>query len=313
MSRAFIAGRWITDPADATASYQPMFKRESWFRKNEAMLRRWVTNARPATANQGRNYCLHTFYLARFLHQHGLSLDPEVALTPEHVNWYIAVGMATYVPENRSTARSVLRAVARANTKCAYWPENDKISRRLKKPPYAGWELDGLVEVSGKQRTPYWNRVAQAIIAFGAGAGLRTFEMRLMRAEHVRTQSGFVLLDVPGRAARTVPVRRRFEDSVLRLADQYPEEFLVGHFSADSKEPLHRLGENLRIPKRLPALDPIRLRATWLVNALAGPADYATVTKAAGVKRLEIDGFLPYLPATDTALSTFASLTGDFA
>jgi len=309
----FIGGRWVTDVAGVLEVYAPRFSEESWFQLRREDLTDCIARTDFNSLHMAHNGMVQLCRFARFAHEHGVGLDAETLLTQENVDWFISVGMAGYTLGSQQTTRSLLRRIARANTRKAYWPETHELGRRAPKRPYSASDIAGFLEVARQQSTAYKTRNMLAILALGVGAGLRTTEMRLVRAEHVRQEGRFVLVDVPGLKARTVPMRRPLDAIVLELAAAHPSEPLVGRVFDHSRDPIYMIRKRLDIPDRLPALDPIRLRTTWIIAALESRVPLHTAFQVSGNTRLHFDHYVPHIKPSSDPLLDLETLTEEIS
>jgi hypothetical protein len=228
----------------------------------------------------------------------GLPLDVEVALDPDTVERFIAVGLAD--DRSRATYRAVLRRVGPLLTKRAPWGAMPAtVARRQVAAPYTLDELRSLRSDSVAQPTARRVRAARALLALGAGAGLDGRWVARVDAGDVATQGGVVLVTVGAPSARIMPVLAGWEDEVLELAATAGGEFLVGGRSV-SKNRADSLAASLIVGNGHPRFSASRLRSTWLVTHLAMGTRLPELARAAGLQGVTVlSDLLPFVPALD--------------
>jgi site-specific recombinase XerD len=134
------------------------------------------------------------------------------------------------------------------------------------------------------------------------GAGLRSTEYTLVTAQHVRQVGHFVVVDVPGAHARTVPVLRDARDDLLALAAAVPREELFSP-RQHARNWVSSVLAKVETPAGAPRLSSRRLRTTWMVQlCLSGVriselADLAAVRTTKGWE--DLGRHIPRREATD--------------
>lgn len=154
------------------------------------------------------------------------------------------------------------------------------------------------------QVTPTARRDAITLLALGAGAGLATEDIDGLTAGMVTVSDAGVLLSVPGRRPRLVPVLAEWEEPIIAAAAVVPADRplfkdrrsmtafnknFVGNFVNRSA------GVGIK-----PSVQ--RLRATWIVGHLATSIPVVAFMAAAGVESLNaFSRYLCFVPDIDPA------------
>lgn len=303
MTKTLIRGVWFGDVSDVLATFQHAYASAQPLTDTEVtLIRAWTTAVDPPTVKSAFNTIGALVRFLRAAQSLDWSLDPDRLFAPRNVEWYCAKILTTSYDEVRATERSRLRAVAKAVSVHTRPPTNAaKYPKRTPKSPYDEACIIDYIRISRFQSTRYRTRIFQAHLALCVGAGLRATEMSLIEGSHVRQEDGYALVDVPGPAARTVPVRRDFESMLLGLADTVSRGPLVGR-QHKGVRPIHQgLKAAIEIPDWLPPLMTSRLRATWIVWCLNNGVNLVSLMHAAGTRTLDIGSWTPYMaPRPDT-------------
>ncbi|WP_245816382.1 site-specific integrase [Rhodococcus maanshanensis] len=200
--------------------------------------------------------------LVRWALEQGLPLDVEQIFHPATVNRY-AVTVAGLSESTRSTRRAALTSLSRRITRAAPWePHRTVLHYPFTVNPYTPAEVSRLLWWAPRQATAVRRRGLAAVVALGAGAGLRGTEMVSVRSSDVRERGDHVIVAVRGPSARQVPVRPAYADAVLEAA----ENAHGGHVFHDPFPAVNTLGnvlERCEVPETLRPLTSSRLRSTW--------------------------------------------------
>lgn len=240
------------------------------------------------------------------------TLDPVLLFTDRYIEWHCRKRLATLHPEVRATARSRLRRVARAVSKQhGLTPPPASYARRAQAKPYEPGDIDDFESLVPLQPTQYRARILTALLSLCAGAGVRSQELVQITAAHVRFVDDFVILDVPGPKARSLPVRRRFDEMLRGLVHDVPEGILLGNVRDTVRSPVHHLSTAVHVPDRLPTLSVRRLRATWIAQCLQDDVPFSSLVYAAGVNDLRLADWIPFVANRPDANTERAVLAGD--
>ncbi|MEO7836167.1 MAG: hypothetical protein ABIS21_00830 [Acidimicrobiales bacterium] len=134
---------------------------------------------------------------------------------------------------------------------------------------------------------------------------LRRGRPRAAARQPVRTdverQDGGVVVRLGGARPRQVWVLDRYADAVAAAAERCDEQFMLGGIKADRRSVTTGLLHSIAGDPALPALEPSRLRSTWLVSHLAAGTRLDVLMAAAGLASTTSLGdlvcFLDPLPA----------------
>ncbi len=257
-----MSARHSAPPSAAViAAYRPCSVSEA----AGAFARVVVAEARPSTPARAKALLFAASRLAAFGESVGLELDGEVLLHPAVIERFIVEGERTLSPATRRTLATNLRALARALERHPQ-PAPVALPRERAKPPYSDSEIAAYLTCAKAQSTISRRMRASALICLGAGAGLVGSELRHVCGEDVLERSGGVLVEVPGRRARAVPVLGRFHEPLLAAAAFAGEGYLLGGESPLRKNLTSQIAA-LFCDSSLPGLDTGRLRSTWLCEA----------------------------------------------
>ncbi len=201
--------------------------------------------------------------LAAFAEQVGLGLGAEALLCEAMIERFIARGTQGFSPATRRTLRTNLRALARSLQEHPH-PRPVALPRERAKAPYSLAEIDGYLRLAACQSTQARGMRATALICLGAGAGVIGSELRRLRGADVVARSGGLVVEVPGKRARTVPVLARFHEPLIAAAAFAGEGLICGGRDPDRRNLSDALCRALCADPSLPRLVAGRLRSTWL-------------------------------------------------
>ncbi|MDQ2729790.1 MAG: hypothetical protein M3Y91_18470, partial [Actinomycetota bacterium] len=152
------------------------------------------------------------------------------------------------------------------------------------------------------QSTPTRRRDATTLLALGAGAGLAVEDIAEVTAGMVTIDDAGVLVAVPGRRARLVPVLASWEAPLIQAAETVP---IGRHLFGENRTTANKNFVSNFVDKSAgvgikPSVQ--RLRATWIVGHLAARTPVVPLMTAAGVESLEaLTRYLRFVPGTDAA------------
>jgi hypothetical protein len=236
----------------------------------------------------------------------GIDPVPEALLHPSVIERFAAHGPGLSGAARR-TLRTNLRFIARQVVPHLD-PADAALPRERAKAPYTCKEIDGYLALADAQPRPARRARASALVCLGAGAGLIRADLRNARGTDICCRSGGVIVQVRGRAPRSVPVLARYQSRLLQAAAFAGQNFLTGGTEPGRGNITNPLTRSLAGGGGLPPLDTSRLRATWLAET-AALTGLATFMRAAGIsccQRLSdiIAGLEPGTEADAVALLT---------
>jgi hypothetical protein len=216
-----------------------------------------------------------------------IGLDVENVLDPDTADRWVESPLWTWSPRTRASYRSALREIGPALTKTAPWQPRPKPYARVQLPrPYDDFELRVILRDIRGQRTPFRSRAARAVVALGLGAGLDARWSCKIRGNDVGDDRTGVFVSVMSPAARVVYVRREFAWDILELADDAGDGLLVGSNSTNKNLP-NAIAKQTVIDQGRVALQPGRLRSTWIVAQLDAGTHLRVLMDAAGIETLD--------------------------
>lgn len=228
--------------------------------------------------------------------------DCRTTLTRSVVDEYARLGMASSLEKSRSDRRSRLRSLADHHNPTQAPFTGVTIRRAAIRPPYTSEEMTTIRRVARVQPTDLIRRQMCLCVALGAGAGIDSPELKLLRVDHIgdRGDAG-ITVTVPGERARIVTVMREYEDLLREglegLAGTKP---LVGRLQTR-----HNVASDVYARATLlgdvPHLEQARLRSTWLAALMQRPVPLAVLLDAAGLRTARtLVELVPHLQDTAT-------------
>lgn len=289
-----IQGRVVTTVPEVLATYRPTPARitgDQWRR-----IRPLVTEAVAATGYDsihGAHFALRVVSgFVSWAEDDGVALDPEAIFQPERTERFIGGARAGATRRTRANERSVLRRVGRAATTKAPWPgEPQPFQGHVHlKPPYTPAEVAGFWDAAAQQATEHRQRVMNAMLLLGLGAGLKPREVLECTASDVQCErtSGLTAIFL---ADRTVPVLDIYAERLHALCRAHPNGPLIGHWNRDRRDPFTGLRRGIEIPSHLPTLTAPRLRTTWMATVLTHDlrvSEFMVIAGTVSSKSLEV-------------------------
>lgn len=167
--------------------------------------------------------------------------------------------------------------------------------------PYT-WYEEQLLEDSVGRNHGLARVNGEAVLVLGRGAGLTGREL-LVRARDCYVGSVGIQIEVNG---RVVTILARFEDRLVTLLENTRRDnFLMGS-QAIHKNAVNEAVGRVKIAVGAPALQPGRLRNTWIVEHLSAATNVKVLMQAAGLATLtpisDMAAFIPdFLPGDAAA------------
>ncbi|AXT86254.1 hypothetical protein C6I20_14405 [Aeromicrobium sp. A1-2] len=165
------------------------------------------------------------------------------------------------------------------------------------KKPYTASEKVGLRSFVNGQATEHRRKNLEVVVALAAGAGVTAVELLLLTSDHIEVRRNTVLVHIPGKNSRTVPVLAEWEDMVRVVAKAAPKtgplvlrnyvKYRVGNAVADFLWTCN--GEGVKPHCQ-------RLRSTWMVDHLNAATPVDLLLKLAGVTQVStLQRYLPFV------------------
>jgi hypothetical protein len=268
----------------------------------ETFVRAAVTDAQPSTVYSAHNLLSSVSRHVLWCWQSaGLELERKVIFDPLVIEEYIVKGCLTLAPASRGNRRSQLLRVAEVlcgSKSCPLrltpLPPSEPVR------PYSVCEITALRSWATGQATPTRRRDAATLLSLGAGAGLAGEDIAQLRAHMVTVDDMGVLVAVPGRRTRLVPVLFDWEGPLVEAARVISSErplFGEGRTTTNKNFVSNFVAKSCGVGPR-PSVQ--RLRATWIVHHLAARTPVVPFMTAAGVRSLEaITRYLCFVPDID--------------
>ena len=232
-----------------------------------AFARQVVTHAAPGGRERAKNLLWAAGKLADWAIALGMEPAPGVLLHPSVIERFTAHSPGLSGPARR-TLRTNLRFLGRAVVPALH-PADAPLPRERAKAPYTAAEISGFLALADAQPTAARRMRAAALVCLGAGAGLIGSDLRHVRGDDVRRQSGGVVVDVRGARPRVVPVLARYHGRLLAAAAFAGDCLLTGGTDPARHNLANPLTRSLAGGTGLPPLDCSRLRVTWLAETAA--------------------------------------------
>ncbi|MDQ2729325.1 MAG: hypothetical protein M3Y91_16025 [Actinomycetota bacterium] len=233
----------------------------------------------------------------------GLALDREILLDRNVIEEFILYGCPTLSPASRGNRRSQLLRMSEtllgpegSPARLTPLPASDPVR------PHSTSELVALRSWANGQTTPTARQDAATLLALGAGAGLAVEDIAWLTAGMVTVDDAGVLLAVPGRRARLVPVLAAWEQPIIEAAAVIPADRPL--FRQQRTSPNKNFVSSFMTRSAGVGIKPSvrRLRATWIVGHLAARTPVVPLMAAAGVDSLEaLTRYLRFVPGIDPA------------
>ncbi len=290
------------DPAGARSRLDSYVPDDTLARPHAGLLRGLAAAADPVDATDAGELLSALAGHAASLAAAGVAVTAETVLDPARVERWVLVGLAALSSGTAGNYRTRIARVAAAGDPRRLAPVHASDPAQ----PFTVAEEDQQIALCTGQRTARIGQNLLAVLCLGFGAGLST-------AEIVETYGTDVTLDVDGNVLvfvtsardRAAPVRRRYAETLLGLAQETGDTPLFNPGAAG------RLGKNavtnLVTESRhgadptIPRLTPQRMRATWLVRHLDAGVRADVLMACAGLTDLgTLDRYVRWLAPVDS-------------
>ncbi len=267
------------------------------------VVRSWVTAAAPGHPHRARQLLAAGAQLAAWCEDNAVPLEAAAALKASTIERYCALAErdGRHSSTTRATIRARLRYLAAAQTLPGEAARPAELRRGRIKPPYSAEEVAGFRTLARSQ-PPLIAARLEAMLLAGLGAGCGSEELRHLTGAHITTRAdGTVLATLLGRRKRTIALDERYARRLAVLAAEVGTELLIGGQTPDRRAVTSRLLHRIKGGGSLPALEPGRLRSTWIADRLAAGVRLDVVMWAAGLTTpTTIVDLARYLPPLGT-------------
>lgn len=262
-------------------------------------VRSWVRAANPGHRRRALQLLYASAHLAAWCSTHGVPIVAPKALRDTAIEQFCswAERQDRFSTTTRATIRARLRHVAAANHVPGNRPAAPSLRRGRIRPPYTAAEIQSYLHLARNQRDSDRQRRLLGLIAAGAGAGCAPEDLRRLRGDDITRDGRIVWVQITGTRPRRVPVIAALAEPLMWAAHRSGDRLLVGGVKPDRRSVtaglLHRIDGGLD----LPALQPGRLRSTWLAHHLANGVRLDVLMAAAGLSTpttiVDLVGLLP--------------------
>lgn len=299
-----VGGERIGDPVCVISVYQPspsLVSSAEWDCVQDEV-RAAVGRAEHGSARAALFAVRYTAQLTVWALRQDVPLDMGRILVPSMIDHFVATVLANLSMSSKSSVRSHLRRVARAQS--LTWSPAVKFPRpSTLSGPYPPGILAAYWQAAHAQATARRQRVFKTVLTLGGGAGLQASEILSVSAvENVRQHPHDDRLWVIVLPDRTVPVRIDYAHALADLCEQYPAGRLIGRVSRKVNDPMGAMLEGIELPAHLPPLRCRRLRITWMARVLNADVRISEFRRVSGtVSAKSLEGLAPHIPVRDDA------------
>lgn len=231
-----------------------------------AFARRVVSLCEPAGFCRARTLLWTCGRLGEFGASIGLEARPEILLSEAVIERFVAKGMVGLSESTRRSTRANLRFVARRVVPELSGAPLATLARSPLAAPYLVGEVASMFTLAAHQPTRARQMRLSGLLCLGLGAGLSGSDLRHVTGRHVRCHKAGVVVVVEGCRQRAVPVLERYGDKLLESARFAGKNYVTGGSSPDRRNLTANLTKNISGGEDVVAIEPSRLRITWLIE-----------------------------------------------
>jgi len=277
--------------AQLTKRYKPKQHRLAWDEARSFVMEAVTSTALVGNRDSGRLMSVAAPFVMWCVEEHGLELRAELIFAPTLIDRYCSTAFTS--EGTGSSYRSVLLAISAVvlpNSR----PKMTPMHKRTIQAPYTDSELNAYALWASGQNTELARHRCMLVVAFIAGAGLHSGELRTLRRTDVRVDSDGVVVRVRGGNPREVPVLREWEKWSIAVVSHYPDvELLWGgpRPSGGTNMVNHYMARTMGAAPTL-----ARLRATWITTQIKLGTPIKELLRAGGMARFQnLDQYLAYV------------------
>ena len=195
---------------------------------------------------------------------------------------FLAIGCSHLAPHSLGTYGATLRRLGDAGPSTSRFPGSNAPA------PYHDAETAALFSRAANQSSPLRRLNATVLLAATLGAGLRPGELAWLRASDVARITSAVVVSVPGRYPRRVPVLAPYRESLVQVTrERHGFLFRPGAKVRDTKNLVGEITSTLAGDPDEVALVSGRARATFLCHHLAAHTPLQEICEWAGLADVE--------------------------
>ena len=271
-------------------------------------VRQWVEETAPTHRRRALQLLSAGSSLASWCIDNAIPVRADSALRDTTIERFCAVAERSerFSPTTRATIRSRLRCLAAAQRIPGNAPPPPTVPRSRVRPPYSAAEVDGLWRLTTVQSSRLRRRRLQTLLACSLGAGCAAEDFRTLTPSDVERRAEGVIVHLRGNRPRSVWLLDKYRAPLLQAAGDCDELYLLGGTKVDRRSVTNGLLRSLELDSSLPAIEPGRLRSTWLLEHLAAGTRLDVLMRAAGITSpASLIDLVPYLiPVDDVAVQT---------
>lgn len=298
------------DVIEAVVGYQPTnWTGDDWETIRTFLVPLFITLGTRTTASL-RNQIPPLLSFVGWSFQQGVPLTVSNVFTADRVESWRAVlhkeRLANSPRLSKATTSdyvSRLRSMGRRLNPASNWPvTSPRVPggvRRSLRGPYSDGEVIALEQAIQAMPKGKHRNFAETLVVLGLGCGLQPKEVLTIHAHHIVEEDGRVYVDVPGDAARRIPLVTSYAARLLSIKERVGQGPLV---TVSAKKNAFAFAQStLALGAKSPLLSAQTLRTTWMVDRLrAGLDPRELLLTFAGLKSLNnLPDLIRHLPPSD--------------
>ena len=243
-------------------------------------------------------------FLAWLYEQHR-PLDTSSTFTYQTIDAYYIDGLTGMEDSTRNDYRSRLKNLARKLNPGLESPIPASGGHVSVRAGYSTAEEAAIQRVALRQRRDEVRRRVCIIVGLAGGGGLDAIDIKHQHTSGIIDQGDDgIIVHIAGPKARTVVIRRSYEDLVRAgLEGLRASELVLRNSGRNTTNPVGLALDKAESFDDTPNIDVSRLRSTWLSWLMCEPVPLRIVLQVAGLKSARtLADLLPHLPASENDL-----------
>lgn len=249
-------------------------------------VRAWVLACDPGHRRRALQLLHAAAHLGAWCVSEQVPVRSDTALRDTTIERFCAAAVrdGRHSTTTRSTIRSRLRCLAAHQNVPGNRPASPPLARSRVRPPYTASEIAAFLSLARNQGSRDKRSRLLALLYCGLGAGCAPADFRNLRGHDIgRLDDRCVVVNITSGRARQVPVLERYGPGLFDIANECGQNFLLGGRKPDRRSVTTSLLARVEGGADLPALEPGRLRSTWLATHLAAGTRMDILMTAAGL------------------------------